>query len=114
MQNCLNLDLAWNVVRLLPQTLFQVEVQSPEETEDQFVPGWSGFHAKVFPSVPSPTSIGYCPMINGNPTEYSTVYTVLKTIQKITESVGQASSVVTFDLAAFLCESQGNTMACTR
>ena len=53
-------------------------------------------------SVPSLTSIGYCPMINGKPTEYSTVYTVLKTIQKITESVGQASSVVTFDLAIYV------------
>ena len=38
-------------------------------------------------------------MINGNPTEYSTVYTVLKMVQKMTDSVGQAASVITFDLA---------------
>ena len=102
MQKCLNFDLAWNVVRLLPQVLFSVEIQDPQEKEGQYVPGWSGFHAKVFPSVPSATSIGYCPMINGNPTEYSTVYTVFKTVQKITESVGQAAMVVIFDLAIYV------------
>ena len=102
MQKCLNFDLAWNVVRLLPQVLFSIEIQDPQEKEGQYVSGWSGFHAKVFPSVTSPTSIGYCLMINGNPTEYSTVYTVLKTVQKITESAGQAASVVTFDLAIYV------------
>ena len=102
MQKCLNFDLAWNVVRFLPQVLFSVEIQDPQEKEGQYVPGWSGFHAKIYPSVPSATSIGYCPLINGNPTGYSTVYTVLKTVQKITESVGQAASVVTFDLAIYV------------
>ena len=90
------------MVRLLPQTLLCVEIQDPQENDDQYVPGWSGFHAKVFPSVPSATSIGYCPMINGNQTEYSTVYTVLKMVQKITDSVGQAASVITFDLAIYV------------
>ena len=77
-------------------------MQDPQEKDDQYVPGWSGFHAKVFPSVPSATSIGYCPMINGNPTGYSTVYTVLKMVQKITDSVGQAASVITFYLAIYV------------
>ncbi|MCG7875527.1 MAG: hypothetical protein N0C90_04285, partial [Candidatus Thiodiazotropha endolucinida] len=101
MQKSFDLDLAWNLVRLLPQTLFHVDLENTLETE-QFVPGWSGFHATIFQSVPSTTSIGYCPMINGNPTEYSTVYTVLKTVQKITSSVGQATAVITFDLAIYV------------
>ena len=39
MQKCLNFDLAWNVVRLLPQVLFSVEIQDPQEKEGQYVPG---------------------------------------------------------------------------
>ena len=87
-QSYLNLYLVWNVIHLLPQTLFRVEIQNPQEKEDRYVPSWSGFHAKVFLSLPSATSIGYCPMINGKLTEHSTVYTVLKMVKKITESVG--------------------------
>ena len=41
-------------------------------------------------------------MINSNPTEYCTLYTVLKMVQKITDSVGQAAFVVTSDLAIYV------------
>ena len=41
-------------------------------------------------------------MINGNTTEYSIVNTVLKMVQKITDGVGQAASVITFDLAIYV------------
>ena len=47
------------------------------------------------------TNIGYCPVIAGSPTEYSTVYTVLKTVQAMTKSLDQRNSVVTFDLAIY-------------
>ena len=40
-------------------------------------------------------------MIAGFPTEYSTVYTVLKTVQAMTKSLDQRNSVVTFDLAIY-------------
>ena len=40
-------------------------------------------------------------MIAGSPTEYSTVYTVLKTVQAMTKSLDQRNSVVTFDLAIY-------------
>ena len=46
-QSFLNLDLLWNVIHLLPQTIFRVEIQNPKEKEDHYNPGWSGFHAKV-------------------------------------------------------------------
>ncbi|KAK3698426.1 hypothetical protein QZH41_001193 [Actinostola sp. cb2023] len=46
-------------------------------------------------------SIGYCPMIEGPSTDFSTVYTVLKHAQKISASVGQAEAVITFDLAIY-------------
>lgn len=40
-------------------------------------------------------------MIAGSSTEYSTIYTVMKTIQTVTVSCGQNDSVVTFDLAIY-------------
>ena len=47
------------------------------------------------------TNIGYYPVIAGSPTEYSTVYTVLKTVQAMTKSLDQRNSVVTFDLVIY-------------
>ena len=41
-------------------------------------------------------------MINGSPTETSTVYTVIKQIQKMMSSLGQEYSVITFDLAIYM------------
>ena len=41
-------------------------------------------------------------MINDNLTEYSKVYTVSKMVKKITENVGQAASVITFDLPIYV------------
>ena len=35
----------------------------------QRVPGWSGFNAVVLSCVPVLTNIGYCPTIDGSPTE---------------------------------------------
>ena len=40
-------------------------------------------------------------MIAGFPTEYSTIHTVLKTVQAMTRSLNQQDSVVTFDLATY-------------
>ena len=48
------------------------------------------------------TSIGYCPMIDGSSTEFSTIYTVLKHAQRISAAMGQEDTVVTFDLAIYM------------
>jgi len=40
-------------------------------------------------------------MIQGQSTEFSTIYTVMKTVQAISASLAQSSSVVTFDLAIY-------------
>ena len=97
LQYCLDLDLALNLVRVLLQTLFCVDVENHTANE-QYVLSWNGFHAMVVQAVPSSPSIGYCPVINGNQTEYSTVYTFLETVQIITYSIFQALS----DLAIYL------------
>ena len=54
------MDLTWALVRMPPLKLF----------EKQRVPGWSGFNAVVFSCVPVLTNIGYCPIIDGSPTEF--------------------------------------------
>ena len=41
-------------------------------------------------------------MIDGNSTEYSTIYTVLKHAQKVTSALGQQVTVVTFDLLIYM------------
>jgi hypothetical protein len=86
-------DVIWKLLRLNP---------SAEVIEKQPVPGWSGFNSILFPDMPGETNIGYCPMIDGNSTEFSTVYTVLKHAQMISVRLGQEDTVITFDLLIYI------------
>ena len=61
------MDLTWALVRMPPLKLFGVDLFLSEK---QRVPGWSGFNAVVLSCVPVLTNIGYCPMIDGSPTEF--------------------------------------------
>lgn len=90
-------ELAWFLLRLNRRDV----LQSNEDTEEQDVPGWSAFNAEMSSVVIPRTVVGYCPMIAGSPTEYSTIYTVLKTVQEMSSQLGQTNSVVTFDLAIY-------------
>ena len=96
-----SLDLAWAICRLCPAKLFEVSLPDIPPTE-QKVPTWSAFNAMVHQQTPVRTNIGYCPMINGSPTDFSTVYTVMKSLQKMMKSLGQKESVITFDLAIYI------------
>lgn len=58
--------------------LLRLNPSSTEAAEKLPVPGWSGFNSILFPDVPEETNIGNCPMLDGNSTESSTIYTVLK------------------------------------
>ncbi|KAK3746863.1 hypothetical protein QZH41_000037 [Actinostola sp. cb2023] len=90
-------ELAWFLLRLN-----QTDVLRPEDNNDeQTVPGWSAFNAEMTSVLAPRTIIGYCPIIAGSPTEYSTIYTVLKTVQEMTKSLKQTTAVVTFDLAIY-------------
>ena len=60
------MDLTWALVRMPPLKLFGVDLFLSEK---QSVPGWSGFNAAVLSCVPVLTNIGYCPVIDGSPTE---------------------------------------------
>ncbi|KAK3734695.1 hypothetical protein QZH41_002114 [Actinostola sp. cb2023] len=93
-------DVIWQLLRLNPKSLNQSLIL--EVPENQHVPGWSGFNSILFPDLPQQSNIGYCPMINGSSTEYSTIYTVLKHAQMISAILGQADTVITFDLAIYM------------
>ena len=86
-------DVAWKLLRLNPSCT--------QVTEKQTVPGWSGFNSILFPDLPGETTIGYCPMIDGDSTQFSTIYTVLKHAQMLTSSLGQEDTVITFDLLIY-------------
>ena len=96
-----SIDLAWALVRLFPVTLYKVETDIDVSSE-QTVPSWSGFNTLFTPCATVTTSIGYCLMINGPSTDYSTVYTVMKTVQKMVDRIGQSDCVITFDLAIYM------------
>ena len=61
------MDLTWALLRMPPLKLFAVD---PFPSEKLTVPEWSGFNAVVHSCVPVLTNIGYCPMIDGSPTEF--------------------------------------------
>ena len=91
-------DEVWCLMRLHPSSL----QQASECGNNQPVPGWSGFNAILFPEMAYKSNIGYCPMIDRNSTEYSTIYTVLKHAQKLTSALEQQDTVVTFDLVIYM------------
>ena len=78
-------------------------LQEPEEVDQQkqSVPIWSAFNAFLFPETPCSSVVGYCPMQQGSSTERSTIYTVLKQVQKMCEVIGQKDAVITFDQAIY-------------
>ena len=53
-------------------------------------------------------------MISGLPTDYSTIYTVLKIAQEMSKHLQQSTAVITFDLAANLFQGRRNPMALSR
>ena len=95
------MDQAWMLLRLCPEKLYDFELQ-PISASSQRVPGWSGINVLVNPRSPQETIIGYCPMMQANSVEFSTIFTIMKQAQAMTASLGQASTVITFDLAIYI------------
>ena len=101
-EGALNMDLACAIVRMCPTKLFHVD-QSPIQCPDrQKKPSWGAFNAKVSQNTPLISQIGYCLMTSGSPTEYNTVYTVMKQVQVVMAALGQKDCVITFDLAIYV------------
>ena len=96
---CDSTDALWVFARLCPEKMFQVDLF--RDPKQQTVPGWSAFNALVCVNKVDESSIGYCPLIKASPTEYSTIYTVMLTIQKHMSKLNQKMSVLTFDEAIY-------------
>ena len=56
----------------------------------------------LYPELPQISMVGYCPLIDGSSTEFSTIDTVLKHAQAISNSMEQEDTVITFDLAIYV------------
>ncbi len=69
---------AWLTARFPKTKLFDDSVANPPE--GQTVPSWTAYniHLKKADVVVTKSDIGYCPLIHESPTEYSTVYEVMK------------------------------------
>ena len=98
----IQMDFGWFLTRLCTHQLFSENLHNRDGEVFQPLPSWSGFNAEIASEPPPLTSVGYCPMINGSPTEYSTVYTAMKNVQAMMDVLHQKHSVITFDLAIYM------------
>ena len=96
-------DFAWFLCRLPtisnPLDLHRDEIQ-------QRIPAWTSFNVSIQTAIPRQSVIGYCQVIDANPTELTTVYTILQQSIAMADAIGQHDVPVVFDQASF-----GDTMA---
>ena len=86
------MDQAWMLCRHLSTKIVAAT--------EQRVPSWSAMISRV--SLPmTKTEIGYLPLWNSSPTDISTVYTVMVSIQTLTNQMGQEHTIITFDQAIY-------------
>ena len=90
-------ELAWFLLRLIRENVLKAD----DTYGEQSVSGWSAFNAGMSSITLPRTVIGYCPMIAGSPAEYSTICTVLKTVQEMSKHLQQSTAVITFDLTIY-------------
>ena len=89
------------LVRLCPTKLFEVTMGDDDLPTDNLTPGWIAFIAMVSIVDVNVTAFGYCPMIPKPPKDYSVVYSIMKTVQKIISKTSQVNTVITFDEAIY-------------
>ena len=65
-----NMDFVWNILRVNQS---EVNPHAPDDIHSTPVVPSSKFNSMLFPSIPQPTTIGYCPMIDGSSSEFSTI-----------------------------------------
>ena len=89
----------WILARLAPTKFFDLDIQPSYQN----CPSWSSHNARKFKDHGSPViaAVGYCPMLNFNPNNPNTIYTVMCNLQKMMVALNQKHSVITFDLALY-------------
>ena len=93
-----SVDKVWVFLRMCPTKPFQITFQ---RTASQFVPGWSAFHAMLSTYPAIPTNTRYCQAIPSPPSDFNTVYTVLKRAQSMFRRLGQTVVILTWDEALY-------------
>lgn len=66
------------------------------------VPGWTGFNILLKgQNIPPVSKIRYLPIIDGSPSDYSTLYTALQQSLKIADELSLEKIVLVFDEAIY-------------
>lgn len=96
-------DAIWAMLRIDPSHL--LDVTPVDGATRQIVPSRGAFNGILYPDIPCVTNVGTALQ---NSTEFSTIYTVMKHAEKISQRVGQSETVITFDLAIYLKAKQSS------
>ncbi len=71
-------------------------------SDDHIVPGWTGFNTILCEDVIPPVSrIGYLPVIDTSPTEFSTIHAILKRCTDIADTLQLRFATLVFDEAIY-------------
>ncbi len=71
-------------------------------SDDHIVPGWTGFNTILCEDVIPPVSrIGYLPIIDASPTEFSTIHVILKRCTDIADTLQLRFATLVFDEAIY-------------
>jgi hypothetical protein len=71
-------------------------------TEEDPWPGWTGFNTLIRQSnIPTVSRVGYLPIVDASPTEYSMLNEVLKSVIKIMDRLQLQQAVLVFDEAVY-------------
>ncbi len=73
----------------------------PTSSDQEFLPDWTGFNTLISENELTMSRVGYLPIIEGSPTEYSTVFTVLVKSLEIATKLSLQHIVIVFDEAIY-------------
>ena len=66
------------------------------------LPGWTGFNTLLHKeSIPDTSRVGYLPVVDASPVEYSTINTILKRSTEITDKLQLKYATLVFDEAVY-------------
>ena len=93
------MDITWALLRMKLACLMKRGI-SPGNMPQVF--SWGGNQSILNPSVLRLWKVGYCPMIEGYGTDFTTAYTVLKHAQMVGDVWKQNGAGITSDVAIFI------------
>lgn len=83
------IDFAYVLLKIVPN-------------ENNILPGWTGFNTTLRKDdIPNVSRVGYLPVIDASPTEYSTINTILKRSNDIADTLQLQYVTLVFDVAVY-------------